>query len=69
MTKPKQPKLTTEKCQSAECGNVAVVLVMWPGQPTKMCAECMQKAQRVNSFIGGPPLPIMPIDTPMAVLP
>ena len=52
-------------CGSVKCKNMAAVVVMWPGQPTPMCPECMKRAQYVNNAMGGVPLPIIPLGTPM----
>ena len=44
------------KCQSAECGEEAEFVVVWPGEPEplKMCEDCAMKAQRVGQVIGCP---------------
>ena len=65
MSKKIAKKISVEKCQSADCGEPAVLLVMWPGQPTRMCIECSKAAMRVNEAIGGTPLPLIPLDTPV----
>lgn len=41
-------------CQSEKCENEAVVTVFWPGQETRKCLDCAQKAKKLASFMGFP---------------
>lgn len=56
----KRQKDESECCQE-NCTIKAVYMVMWPGQPSKMCAPHAQSAQRINEAMGGLPMPIIPL--------
>lgn len=43
---------TVGKCESKNCGAVAVAVVHWPGRSLRMCERCNARAVEVAAAMG-----------------